>query len=160
MDNINKLLNQNPRSLIESKQEPNRENERELQERAESLTDKAWTKLTAMYGHKFASQFGETPDDTWVTCLRGISPRQIADGLNACLESHPVWPPGAAQFRGLCLGLFIEKDGTDSWQQRKMAALDKKPRKIALPIGEEIRLERQEKGNKALGDILGMFDDE
>ena len=113
-----------------------------------------------MYGHKFASQFGETPDDTWVTCLRGISPRQIADGLNACLESHPVWPPGAAQFRGLCLGLIVDKDGLDNWEHRKMAALAREPKKIALPIGEELRKEREAAGKKVLSDILGMFDDE
>jgi len=54
----------------------------------------------------------------------------------------------------------VEKDGTDSWQQRKMAELDKKPRVKALPISEQVKKERQEIGIKQCADILGMFDDE
>ena len=37
----------------------------------------------------------------------------MADGLNECLTRHPEWPPAAVQFRSACLGIFIEKDGTE-----------------------------------------------
>jgi hypothetical protein len=86
------------------------------------LTEKVWPKLQAMYGYKFTSQFGEMPDSTWASCLMGITPRQIADGLNSCLEMHPKWPPGAAQFRAACLGKFMDADGNDSsWQHNSSA---------------------------------------
>jgi len=86
------------------------------------LTEKLWPKLSAMYGYRFMSQFGETPDSTWASCLKGITPRQIADGLNNCLEMHPEWPPGAAQFRAACLGKHLDADGNDSSWQHKSAA--------------------------------------
>ena len=44
----------------------------------------------------------------------------MADGLNRCLNDYPEWPPGAAQFRALCLGLNprnIDPEGNEAtWQ--------------------------------------------
>ena len=60
--------------------------------------------MAALYGRTFTSQFGETPDNTWIRCLQGVTGQQIAQALERCLEKHPEWPPGAAQFRSLCTG--------------------------------------------------------
>ena len=64
---------------------------------------KLWPLMTAMYDHKFTKKFGEQPHPAWVSCLRGISPTQMANGLKLCMDEHPVWPPAAAEFRSLCL---------------------------------------------------------
>jgi len=98
--------------------------------------------MTSLYGHKFASQFGDRPCPDWSTVLIGITGRQMADGLNKCLSDYPEWPPGAAQFRALCLGLNprnTDSDGNDStWQHAKMIADTKRwddeqaQRRIAL----------------------------
>lgn len=76
--------------------------------------------MSNLYGYKFISQFGDNPHDDWITVMTGITGRQIADGLNRCLADYPEWPPGAAQFRALCLGINprnIDSDGNDaSWQ--------------------------------------------
>lgn len=62
------------------------------------------------------------PDSTWASCLKEITPRQIADGLNNCLEMHPEWPPGAVQFRAACLGRHVDAEGNDSsWQHKSDA---------------------------------------
>ena len=76
-----------------------------------------WPILSSMYGHKFTSQFGEALDSTWIACLKGLNELQVKKGLEACLQEYPVWPPGAAQYRALCEGRILDKDGNDSsWQ--------------------------------------------
>ena len=62
-----------------------------------------WEKMAAIYGHKWVSSFGESDDGTWLRVMTGITREQIAAGLRACLTREDVWPPGAAEFRRLCL---------------------------------------------------------
>lgn len=62
-----------------------------------------WEKMAAIFGHKWVSSFGETDDGTWLRVLSGLTREQIAAGLRACLNRNDVWPPGAAEFRRLCL---------------------------------------------------------
>ena len=113
-----------------------------------------WPKLTAMYGYKFASQFGETPDETWITCLKGITGRQMANGLNECLTRHPEWPPAALQFRSACLGIFTDKDGTEiNHGGRAYKLFD---RKTAITDQTELA-KRKKAGRSALDDMLGML---
>jgi len=153
MKHINNLINQNPASLTGSTQIQPHEEKRE---RAEDLVDNLWGKMGAMYGHKFASQFGETPDETWITCLTGISGRQMADGLNHCLTHHTEWPPGAAQFRALCLGQFIDKDGNDSsWQHAGQAYKEFQTEKLIE--SDEITTKRKKAGHSALSDMKKLL---
>ena len=101
-----------------------------------------------MYGHKFISQFGDTPDDTWVRCLEGITPQEMAKGLELCLEAHTEWPPGAVEFAALCRG----ENSSDGWRHRgdaykpfdKSTALEHKPKPT-------------KKGLKMLSDVKNMF---
>lgn len=130
---------------------------------------KLWTKLTAMYGHKFTAQFGKSPDETWITCLVGIGGREIANGLNACLEEHPVWPPGAAQFRALCIGEYTDDEGNKSkWQHNSAAYLEwddpKHPRNdptSAEYVKPETKLigndEAESVGKSELSKMKGLF---
>ena len=92
---------------------------------AEKLAVKLWPMITEMYGYQFTSQFGESPGDTWVKCLAGITGDEIAIGLQQCLDRYHDWPPAAAQFRALCLGLDsrnVDPSGNDvSWELKKIS---------------------------------------
>ena len=62
-----------------------------------------------MYGHAWASAYGDAPTgttaETWASCLAGVSTQQIADGLRACLAEGAEFPPSAPRFRAMCLGI-------------------------------------------------------
>ena len=50
------------------------------------LIAELWRRMTAMYGHKWASQYGECDaDETWSIGLAGVTPDQLAAGLRHCL---------------------------------------------------------------------------
>jgi hypothetical protein len=121
-------------------------------------------KMVSLYGFKFASQFGETPHEDWVTVMAGVTGQQIADGLNRCLAEYPEWPPGAAQFRALCLGLEaknIDSEGNDAtWQLKKYEAQQKRDdearKRKQLEIPDTGAKERNLKvGNAALKKLRG-----
>lgn len=94
-----------------------------------------------MYGHKFTSQFGEYPDDTWIRCLIGLSQDQLSLGLRASMEVYTDWPPGAAQFRALCLGVDprnIDDEGNDAdWQHKRIEAADREFKAIGKITNKE-----------------------
>lgn len=122
--------------------------------------------MTAMYGHKFTSTYGESAHETWVTVLIGITGRQIADGLNACLENYPEWPPGAAQFRALCLGLNprnVDEQGNDStwqhsWIERQNQEYQAMRKSKQLRLLDADAVERNKKlGNQTAKNILSSF---
>jgi hypothetical protein len=60
--------------------------------------------MTEMYGHRWVSQQGEDPNDTWVRGLMGLTGRQLGAGLVACRDSGEGWPPTLPEFRAACLG--------------------------------------------------------
>ena len=130
--------------------------------KAEDLADKLWERMGAMYGYTFLRQFGETPDNTWVRCLKGITGQQIAEGLERALEKHPEWPPAAAQFRALCLNIQTDDKGkelacragiystepTESMLERRRLALE----------SDEIKDRRKNTAKNTLNNLMGMFD--
>ncbi len=67
-----------------------------------------WLRMAEIYGHRWASSYGE-PDgpgaQTWAKGLAGIAPAQLADGLSACIASADPWPPTLPEFRARCLGI-------------------------------------------------------
>ncbi len=72
---------------------------------AASALETLWARMAEIYGHRWASAYGAEPSETWAKGLAGITPRQVADGLNACLRSADPWPPSLPQFRGMCFGV-------------------------------------------------------
>jgi hypothetical protein len=46
--------------------------------------------------------------------LKGITPRQIDDGLNALAKRENTFPPNGSEFRQLCLPDTISPNGTNS----------------------------------------------
>jgi hypothetical protein len=122
--------------------------------------------MTAMYGPKFTSFYGESADDTWVTVLVGVTALQMAGGLNACLERYPEWPPGAAQFRALCLGLDprnVDSKGNDAaWQHARIESANRENEasrqtdRLRL-TGEGYVSRRKKAGRKSIAEMKGMF---
>jgi hypothetical protein len=57
-----------------------------------------------MYGHKWTSQQGEEPNDTWLRGLSDVTGKQLGAGLVTCRDSGEGWPPTLPEFRAACLG--------------------------------------------------------
>ncbi|WP_212669119.1 hypothetical protein [Xanthomonas retroflexus] len=68
-----------------------------------------WVRMAEIYGFRWSSAYGENPNVgaavTWAKGLAGLSGRQLADGLAACIASAEPWPPTLPQFRMMCLGI-------------------------------------------------------
>ncbi len=64
--------------------------------------DRLWERMTAIYGHRWTSAYGNEDDGTWLQGLAGVTPDQIAAGLSRCLERGDGWPPTLPEFRALC----------------------------------------------------------
>lgn len=71
--------------------------------------DAFWRRMLGMFGHTWASQYGDHPSgttaETWAQALAGVSPPMIAIGLRACLAEGKEFPPSAPRFRGMCMGI-------------------------------------------------------
>jgi hypothetical protein len=92
--------------------------------------------MAQMYGHRWVSAYGETYDaqgelsetaKMWKSGLAGLTPQQIARGLEQCMALGDDWPPSLPKFRALCL----EKQAGDPHSIH--AAAYKQPECLALP---------------------------
>jgi hypothetical protein len=89
--------------------------------------------MTQIYGHRWLSSYGDSADEgrlsetamIWKKGLRGVTSKQIAEGLAQCLEQGDPWPPSLPEFRLLCLGNNI--------QHKQNAAAYRRPKCLALP---------------------------
>lgn len=74
-----------------------------------SLADYVWLHMAGLYGHKWASSYGTDPRSVggkeWALTLAGFTQAQIDAGLEACRASADAWPPGAPEFKAMCLGI-------------------------------------------------------
>ncbi|WP_313401485.1 hypothetical protein [Stenotrophomonas sp.] len=87
----------------------------EPSQRAIDALWKLWERMAAMFPGKFSRDNGVSPvkpdgtlttaGETWAAALRGLTARQLGDGLAACMLKGLEWAPGPAKFRALCLGL-------------------------------------------------------
>lgn len=64
--------------------------------------DRLWIRMAEIFGHKWTSQYGDTPLDTWANRLGAMSAEEIAFGVNACAGSSLQWPPSLPDFCRLC----------------------------------------------------------
>lgn len=122
--------------------------------------------MSQAYGYKFASQFGDEPNDVWIGALQGITGEQIAAGLRKCAEIYPQWPPGAIEFKALCEGRDprnIDKDGIDtSWEhkhrQARQREYDEAMRRRQLNLVDISKRERnKETSEKTLSHLKSLF---
>jgi hypothetical protein len=59
--------------------------------------------MTAIYGHKWSSQYGDYDmDDTWLYGLRDITNEQIGAGVQRCIDSKDEWAPTLPEFKARC----------------------------------------------------------
>lgn len=65
--------------------------------------------MGGLFGHAWASQYGEAPDgvagDTWAAALADVTPERLAVGLRATLWLGKEFPPNAPRFLALCFGV-------------------------------------------------------
>ncbi len=74
-----------------------------------------WERMEAMFPGKWKRDNGLAPataagpltlaGETWALALKGLLPRQLGEGMAACMRMGLEWPPNPARFRALCLGL-------------------------------------------------------
>lgn len=68
-----------------------------------------WRRMAEIYGQRWTAAYGEDAvsgaGDTWAKGLVGITPQQLARGLEACITRADPWPPTLPEFRALCLGI-------------------------------------------------------
>lgn len=65
--------------------------------------------MAAMFPHAWTSGQGDSPSGTagktWATALSGVTPMQLAVGLQETLMLARDFPPSAGRFRALCFGI-------------------------------------------------------
>lgn len=68
-----------------------------------------WARMTAIFGHRWVSQHGDTPSGVdlaeWGEAIAGLLPSQLGHGMRGVRAITTGWPPDAGQFRAMCLGL-------------------------------------------------------
>lgn len=79
-----------------------------------------WSKMAGMYGHRWVSSFGDSPerDDDgslqpgltdagamWAEALKGLTPDAIASGVRRSVLTPSGFPPTAPEFRAMCLSI-------------------------------------------------------
>lgn len=74
-----------------------------------------WQRMTTIYGRSWTSQWGADPITEHgevstaardlMTLLTGLTQREIDRGFEACILEGGEFPPSAARFRALCLGI-------------------------------------------------------
>lgn len=60
-----------------------------------------WTRMTELYGHRWTSAQGETPNPTWSKAISGLSNDELRKGLRACLNNANAWPPSLPEFMAM-----------------------------------------------------------
>ena len=105
--------------------------------------------------------------EAWVLLLKGVTPRQIKDGLNALTGRGSSFPPNGSEFRNLCLGITVDKNGNDTTHNHKSAAYlhfddEKHPEYKHYSKAKRIECsttvsKRKTIGNNALKDLKGLI---
>lgn len=57
--------------------------------------------MTEFYGSAFLSQYGETPNLTWVAMLRDLTPAQYQHGFEQLRNRESSFPPNPGEFRAI-----------------------------------------------------------
>ena len=156
----------NSRQLSGQEQQPKRT------EQQERVIEETWITLLEIYGSSMATQYGDVMPESWILLLKGITPRQISDGLGRLAARESAYPPNAAEFRQLCLPETISPNGHNSAAYRSFDD-PKHPRNLErLPDGrinpeyvkpalgiesDSYKEKHLRAGNTALKDILGKL---
>lgn len=78
-------------------------------DRIGALLCELWVRMSAIYGNRWTSQHGGTPEGIdlaeWAEAIKGLRPSQLAAGMRAVRSSGSGWPPTAPEFRAMCMDL-------------------------------------------------------
>ena len=61
-----------------------------------------WERMSAIYGTRWTSSFGESDDGTWAAALGFVEPSAIRSALGKCAVAGGEWPPSLPQFISMC----------------------------------------------------------
>jgi len=107
-----------------------------------------WFRFSEIYGHQWASQQGDSPTDTWIRGLEGLSNDQFGVGLRALLDRADTWPPNLVEFRQLCTGY-----DAGGWE-RQAHKIHEPERRLEDKTSKE---KNKVAGNDVLTNLQGMF---
>lgn len=134
--------------------------ERRYNVQGESLTlvELLWRRMTEIYGHRWASAYGERPTDGWITAVGDLSADMIRSGLvkMARCGDHNAWPPTALEFRTLCLPCG-EDFGFPSLDEALQQAVGNRTGKHAAVIHTLRRIDGYALRRMPLADALKNF---
>ena len=68
----------------------------------QTVMDRLWLRMAEIYGHRWVSSYGVTPNDTWANALGGFDMDAIKRGLDKMLEANIEWPPTLTEFIAHC----------------------------------------------------------
>ena len=126
----------------------------ETERMPQPLLDKLWIKMSEMYGHRWTSNFGVSADmsHSWATVLKGITGKQIANGLNVLVEKGDEfdWPPPANVFRAMCLQVPGLPSEAQAWDEARSGKYSHKAVKIAAEATSTFDLHAGSSKDKAL----------
>lgn len=95
----------------------------------DDVMDRLWTRMAAIYGHRWNSSYGmigESGYETWRAGLGDLTPSQVRKAVGACVQRNDGWPPTLPEFRAMCLH-------GDQDEHRTNAAMYRRPEFLALP---------------------------
>ena len=126
----------------------------ETERMPQPLLDKLWIKMSEMYGHRWTSNFGVSADTShsWATVLKGITGKQIANGLNVLVEKGDEfdWPPPANVFRAMCLQVPGLPSEAQAWNEARSGNYSHKAVRIAAEATSTFDLHAGSSKDKAL----------
>ena len=61
-----------------------------------------WQRMTEIYGHRWVSSYGSTPNDSWVAALGEMPAGELKTGLDTMLKECLQWPPTLTEFISYC----------------------------------------------------------
>lgn len=126
----------------------------ETERMPQPLLDKLWIKMSEMYGHRWTSNFGVSADmsHSWATVLKGITGKQIANGLNVLVEKGDEfdWPPPANVFRAMCLQVPGLPSEAQAWNEARSGKYSHKAVRIAAEATSTFDLHAGSSKDKAL----------
>jgi hypothetical protein len=112
--------------------------------------------MNHIYPHKWASACGEAATDgkgeltevasTWARGLFGLQGKELAAGLERCVNIPDGWPPSLPKFKALCRPPEQPKEEIENAGMYTPAVL-------ALPEPKEMREQRCERKRKAMNGL-------
>lgn len=61
-----------------------------------------WVRMIHIYGHKWTTNYGSKPNETWSQACGKLSPDLIGVGLKSCMDRTDQWPPTLPEFLQGC----------------------------------------------------------